>query len=95
MSSSIELLSLNELNIRRENLIQLLKKVDKEIEKRKEKILKVDGVFRKLHGSTESSIEVLPIVEIPAQDQNNLCSIPNSTEELEKKKIRINIKIKK
>jgi hypothetical protein len=82
MSSSIELLSLNELNIRRENLIQLLKKVDEEIEMRKEKKLAVDN---------KSS----PISEISSQDQNNLCSIPNSTGELEKKKIKINIKIKK
>jgi len=74
MSSSIELLSLNELNIRRENLIQLVKKVDEEIEKRKEKNLEKH--------------ESLMIPEIPFQDQI-------FTEKVEKKKIKINITIKK
>jgi hypothetical protein len=84
MSSSIELLSLNELNIRRENLIQLIKKVDTEIEKRKEKI------------SAESS-SVMKISE-PVKTSNSTeiqHTILNSTEIVEKKKIKIKICIKK
>jgi hypothetical protein len=70
MSSAIELLSINELNIRRENLIQLLKKVDCEIEKKK-KILLITNkntsadpfpefvdIPKSLHGTEEKNIDL-------------------------------------
>lgn len=96
MSSSIELLSLNELNIRRDNLIKLLKNTNHEIEKRqlklvsKEKLLNREVAIKdppeslkKLQGIQEEEL----ITDIEPMD--------GSCEKLPKKLIKIKINISK
>ena len=79
MSSSIELLSLNELNIRRINLMKLLKNTDREIEKKKKEQLDVSKSV------SEENIEESIIDSMESE----------SCKKLPKKQIKIKINISK
>jgi hypothetical protein len=108
MSSSIELLSLHELNIRRDNLIKLLKNTNHEIEKRKKEQLDVSkfivGVFHKLHPgqSLQESFEENTFEKDSLKKNSsklstdlNLEQVAQESSKIPKKQIKIKINISK